>query len=499
MQLIDLVFRERPGYQDMYLRPFSANATPELINRLAEDTRGGDDLTPASLSRTAGQIIRPASNIGETAIIASGWSEPRLMFLATVMMRKTQSTVVTLEISGYTDYMGVHRGIRGVSIDPELRLYFNSVTEIARHKFDRPGSGTGWMSRINNSNHFITSQVLPDFSLGNSGTQIMRPEDVFHVAPQSLLQDSFSQRVAKETNYQDMRTTLTSRQPRFSNRMNDSSTRYLHRSISALATANEGHDYSPVHDLDRDVPSIMMDARAQVREHTVSSNPFFSELSRDTRILDQGFVTFGELAELNPDFNFDDVKIYFMDPKLARAMENTSGWRGGDNTTIAATQIARALPTYMTLHQISYIEFDADNLGGMDETVILIPQCLPIIGERISMQALDRFEQRLKTELFVDMLPWEDCAFSLQVRASLGADIEIKLQITGEDPGDFIFPVFCDSLVAPVLTDRRDDVEAMGSTIADIVDSLATDEMTPEPIYTGGEDDFPRANNRFNF
>ncbi|MNI46234.1 hypothetical protein D3C73_1006850 [compost metagenome] len=177
---------------------------------------------------------------------------------------------------------------------------------------------------------------------------------------------------------------------------------------------------------------------------------------------------------MNPDFQWDDVKVYFETPETARDFRNTTGWGGKDNTTIAATQIARALPAFMAFHHIGYVEIEADNMSAMGEAVVVMPQVLPMLGQRVTERSLVSFEERLITELFVDMLPWENCMFEVTIRAGLSDSIIIDIKLEGEDPGSFTFPVFCDSLVAPVVVDSQGTIENMSETITGIVDSLGS-------------------------
>lgn len=474
MQLIDLVFRERSGYKDMQLRPYYADATDELIGILDRDTRGGEDLTPAALSRVAGRIIRPASKHQGSALIAGGWGEKRFMFMMTVLVRKSRTDIRTLEISGYTDYVGASQGIRGIKLDENMALYFNSVTELNQSYMDTP-TRRGWQTQIASSNHLIAPQVLPDFSRDrmSAGTLVMRPEDVFHNNPKNVVSNAFNRRAEKE-NYLDMRHGFTGKGLRMSHRLNDSSTRYLHRSIKALATANEGEMFGQGNYLERDTGSILKDARSQVREKTVSSIPVLADIARETNILEQGFISYGELIAMNPDYIWDDVKVFFERPETVRNYQNRSGWSGKDNSTIAAIQVARALPAFMAFHHIAYVEFTADNMSAMGDAVMIIPQCLPIIGKQITDRSLMAFEERCISEMFHDMLPWPDCMFEISVKAGLSNDIEIWLKLEGEDPFEDVFPVFCDSLVAPVIVDDQNTIGAMSSSLTDIVDKLGS-------------------------
>lgn len=499
MQVIDLVFRERSGYKDMQLRPYYADATDEFINILDRDTRGGEDLTPAALSQIAGRIIRPSTKASGSAIIANGFGEKRFMFLMTVLVRESRTDMRTLEISGYTDYIGASQGIRGIKLDENMAMYFNSITELNRSYMDTP-TRRGWQTQIASTNHLIAPQVLPDFTRDrmSPGTMTMRPEDVFHNNPKNVVQNAFQRRAASE-NWLDMRHGFTGRGLRMSSRLNDSSTRYLHRSIKALATANEGEMYGQGNFLDRDTGSILKDARSQVREKTVSSIPVLADIARETNILEQGFITYGELIAMNPDFRWDDVKVFFERPEEVSDFRNRSGWSGRDNSSVAAIQIARALPAYMAYHHIAYIEFSADNMSSMGQPVVMIPQALPIIGKEISERSLMAFEERLVTELFYDMLPWPDCMFELDVRAGLSNDIEIKLKLEGEDPFDDVFPVFCDSLVAPVIVDNQDVIEGMSSSLTKIVDTLGSRRRADGDYDSGLLDEAPLLSNNGEF
>jgi len=486
MELIDIVFRERSGYREMQLRPFDADATGDLIRQLNEDTSGGSDLTPAALSRTAGRIIRPAANVSGSALISNGWGEKRFMFIMTVLVREARGARSTVEITGHTDHADAANTLRGVRLPDDMCLYFNSITEVNQAYLDTP-TQRGWCTQIAGSHHVIGPQTRPNFSRDrlSPGTMTMRPEDVFRNSPKNILQNSFSRLVERESDYQDLRNSFTSDSLRLSNRWNDSSTRYLHRSIKALAVANQGEQYGEGMGLDRDPGEILKDARKQVRERTVSQMPVFADFNRDTNILSQGFITYGELCAMNPDFAWDDVKVFFERPETARDYATTTNkWDGRDNTTIAAIQIARALPTYMAFHHIAFIDFEANNMSYAGQPVILIPEVLPILGKAINQNALQAFEQRLITELFVDMLPWEDCMFDLRVKATLSGDVIISIKLEGEDPGEFAFPVFCDSLVAPVVVDDSSCIDRMSKTLTNIVDRIGGDDHLSNEIIT---------------
>lgn len=471
MQVLNIIFRERAGYQDLYLRPFSMDATPEIIQRLRRDTDEGANLTPSALGGVAGQIIRPVSSARGRSIIANGWDEKRFMFIMRVSVRESRGVQTILEISGYTDHADVHQSVRGVSIPNDLCMYFNSITEISMMYMDVSGGEAGWRTKISNSSHVIAPQTLPNFSRASPSTGMVtqRPTDIFRSDPKDVISTAFS-RMAKDESYLDLRHGFPDRQIRLSSRMNDTASRYLHRSFSALATANEGIIYGEGHGLDRDSGQILRDARGAVPEKNLISWKPLAEIAQDSNIMDQGFITYGELVQMSPDYNWDDVKVYFTIPEKTRDFRSTTPWNGRDHTAVAAAQLASGLPSFLAFHQFAGVELEANNMSFGGETVILFSDVQTLFNTPVDERALSSLEHRLKTELFHEMLPWDDCPFDLRIRASLGCDIEISLRIADENPGDFIFPIFCDSLVPPVISNDQQDVVNMGEGLVGIAD-----------------------------
>lgn len=478
MRIVKLVFRERPAYQDMYIRPFGIDATPDMVNQLCLETNEGTDISPAALARSAGRIIRPVSDVRGRAIIANGWNEKRYMFLMTVEVRDRGNMYTTLDISGYTDSAEVSETIRGVKFPDDMALYFNSVTELEQFYVNAPGSGaSGYRSTVKNSSHIIIPQAMPDFTRDRAtpGTVTLRPVDIFQRPGKDIISTTFD-RMAKKDNFLDARFSFANRQVRMSNRLNDSAARYLSRSLTALGTAVNEQGTGGIGVNDVDTTAALQEARRLIPEKNFNSWQPLAELTRDSNILEQGFITYGELKAMNEDFPFEDVEVYFLPKRDSFDFRSTSDWNGRGNTAVAATTLARGLPSYMAFHQIAVLEFEANNLGLGGEPMIMITHAVPFLGQVVDERSLLSLENRLNAELFSEMLPWDDCTYDVRVEANLSMDVNIKyIQIDNETPEHFVFPVFCDSLVPPILANTNEDVVGMSTAITDIVDNFGTD------------------------
>lgn len=471
MQLQQIIFREMKEYDDQYIRPYNGNASEQDLIRLERDTNGGRDLNASAVAGVAGRIIRPVTD-GYRAPISGGWGEQRLMFYMTVLVRETRHSRTVHEISGFTDYFGVDHGIRGTKLDENMLMYFNNVTRVTQSLTDTP-RGNRWLTQINKSNQIISRQRNPDFSPVNSrqGSLTMRPEDIFS---RNSTNQMFAER-AKRAGSMDLRGGFNSGSMKLSNRLNTSSTRYFSRSMSALATANAGDGIIDDFQHDRDTTKIFKDARSQVREDALTSDPVIEELSQDTQIMQDGCITLRELIDLNTDYPWDDVPVYFIERGLRKSLRGDyRPWTGGDNETIAATILANALPMYLINHQVASISFTASNEGTLGEMVALPDEANPIANGPDVREVVPMLMRRLESELLQDMLPWDDCPVDVEVDTAIAGETYIKISLDGGPHEEYVFPTFADSMVSPILTEDSRDMDSMSQTISGIADRIGS-------------------------
>lgn len=472
MELLNIVFRERSGYRDLFLRPFSANATHDDVEELGYLTENGREITPTALSKIAGRIIRPLSQVQSRSVIENGWGEKRLMFSMEVLARSGRNNRSVYQITGYTDYAGFHESLRGIVLDRKMHMYFNNVTRVETTYVEAPGRVSGWLNNTTGQHHILIPQRPARLERGimEMGTLTQRPCDVFQSRPDSIMQTAFQRQVSRDASYHDTRNGFVSQRIKTSDRWNDSSSRYLNKTLSALFNREEDGSI-----MEPEESQLLMYARRATGERSFTQDKVFKDLADETNITDQGYITYGELVDLNPDFNWDDVMV-FLEPKQKSAggyLLDSCDWNGQDNTSIAAAQLARALPAYMAFHQISSIEFDATNDTPSGESVMVTSNAIPMMGRRLDQRKLNQLEQRFIDEILVEMLPWDGCFFEIHVKASISSDLVVNLTIGDEDPGRFVFPIFCDSLVSPVITDSNDTIEGMSNTLMGIYNKLA--------------------------
>lgn len=472
MQILEIIFREMKEYDDQMIRSYSGNASPSNLHDLEIATDHGRDFSASALSGLAGRIIRPMADTDCRAAIAGGWGQTRMMFAMKVLVRETSTSQQIHEISGYTDYMGAIASIRGVKLDDKMGMYFNSVTRIHRSITNTP-RGSRWTTNINKSNQVIARQSNPDFSLaaGAQGTLTMRPEDLMSRCTTS---DVFAKRAAAEGSV-DMRGGYANGKMKLSSRLNTSATRFMSRSLTALATAEAGDGRIDELQHDRDPIRIFRDARGQVREDGITTDPVFEELAADTNILADGFITYGELVDMNREFDWDNVPVYFTEKGMRKSVRGDyRPWNGGDLEDIATTMLVNALPMYLINHQLAAISFTASNRDTMGEMIVAADNAIPIMEGPNLRDVLPIFVRRLESEILVDMLPWVDCPLDLEVNTAIAGDTYVRISIDGGNWEEYVFPTFCDSVVSPVVAENMEHMDNMAGTIRQIGDSLGS-------------------------
>lgn len=470
MQISSLMFREMKEYDDQMLRPYDGNASQTNLYALEDATEGGRDISLSTLAGIAGRIIRPSGEAVGRANIVNGWGEQRMMFAMTVTVRSSSRQEIIYEITGYTGDMGATKTLRGVAMDEKMQLFFNSITKIGRNYANTP-RGNGWVTDVQRSNQVIVQQTNPDFTLarGRPGTLTMRPEDIFS---RNTTNPTFRSRL-EAAGASDMRGGFTSSPMKFSNRQNTSSTRWMQRSLTALNGANNDDMMNDPYGIERSPESVFKEARGRVREDAVSSDPVLEEISRDSNIMNDGFITYGELMQMNPDFDWDGVPVYFQEKTMRRSLRGEyRSWDGSDNETVAASMLVSSLPIYLINYQLAAVDFTATNCNTMGDMVVVATNASQIIEGPSIRDILPAFKSRLETEILKDILPWPDCPLDLHVDTSIASETYVRISLDNQPHEEFVFPVFCDSTVSPILTETQEYIDGMAATLSSIGDSL---------------------------
>jgi len=476
MKVTRLILREMGEYNDMPIRSFVTDYTPRRADELVEATRGGQDIDAGVLAGVAGRVIRPASRVEGVAGIVSGWSERRFMFIMTVELRKSDNSIMEEVLTGFTNYIGASvMDSRNVKLDREMTFHFNSRFKVRTMKaFGRDGAI--WTGTISDNAQVLARQSRPSFSTrpgeSRNGTMTMRPEDFFvrqSVAPSFL-------DAAGSEGFRDMRAGYGSQALKFSRRENTQSAKWLSRTLTAARDA-VSNDF-----LDDEDPSVVAArGRGKVREQLVNNDQIFREMAEDTQIMESGYVTYGELIDMRDNHHLDSIVDVVMADrrKPVHRRGDTENWGGSDNETIASTIVANAIPTMLMSCMYTEAEIYCTNDTINGEHFVKVSHLVPYLPETDLDEMFNQFISMIKHELLPDLFPEDGILYEMTVRSSIMGECNIEISVENGPFARFTYPVFCDSVMSPILTERDEVLDTLTKDIGTISERLRTASTTP--------------------
>lgn len=451
MQIGRLLMIQTNTYNDQVIRPMQTNMTGDHLALFKEATQYGENITAANLTGIAGSFLRPQAEAAGAIQMYNGWDLARARFLLTVIIPMGDGGFIQQHVAGYTDHYGVTAD--GHSIDPNMRMFFNSTMTVNVNAVAQPGMGM-----TNNYRVADVSQLLappPGYSDGSSlGTYTMRPEDIIN---------SISTADAMDGTRRDLRTNFAISPIKKSSRENVVAADYLAKTMTAVNSVFQ-RDSS----LDHNV--LYSEARGLVRENLVNTDPFIGVLQSRTRFRENGYITYSELCALFPET--EHVREQVITGNVQQTSMPSRGqsehWHVPTNETVAATILAQTIPALMMELMLSKLSFIAtnDNIGGLPSVTIMDHRCF---ADGINAQPnCVQFMERFKNEIMNDISHNNMINVYLAVSCTVVGDTLISISLNGGPKIDYVVPSFCDSMFSPMITTDQMTLH----TIANDIDTL---------------------------
>lgn len=446
---------ETAGYDEQFLRPYVTHYDAQIQNVIQEATRGGQNISPQSLTPAASNMMQPSTEPTSSAKIFNGFNEKRLSFMIEIKVNNsTLGNDSRFILTGYTDHLGVS-SISGINIDPNMVMVFNNVFAIRDTLVDTP-NGKAIKSNLIDAKHVLYNYQSHDY-LGNQDQRFMvRPSDV---AAQLEVQDS---PLLNQTGLYDGRYLLDG--VKTSSMAWGSRPKYLSRSL-------ESFKYAQVEDAnyDQDVDNTVWNSmRDHLNDEPVSKNPFFTTLFNVTNFMNNGFVTYSELCHVLPDLDFHNQVFLSSGVQKQQLYQPGMGadWSGMDAETIAATVVQQFTPSIMADCLFTSIGFAATNdvIGGTDQVNVHKNHSFT---EGIDLSDhIVYFIERLKREVLVDVSKYGHRSYHLYVDMNMMYDSHVWVSIDGQETVYFASPCFCNALYTPILSSDRSTMESLAQDLS---------------------------------
>lgn len=478
-QITKLFFIMTGSYQDMALRPYTARATGEDIDRLDIATEGFRNLSTGALAGVAGSILRPSTVDVGTLSIDNGWNSQRYMFMMEVIYPsegfngEDEGALKVQYITGYTDTIG-DRSYTG-KIDPRMRLYLCNVITTRQFQTTR-----GYRRRGISANRYI-QQNGGQTLYGNQQFYAMRPRDICNTMGHSGLGDYVDV---------DYRNSLTTH-PLLSNVKNDLPTDYLNRTFESFRqTVNDVNSYA------EDIPSLMNSVAGKTGDEGAVDDPFVMNLYRNTELAEGSSFSYGELCSLFPgtdqiahvpsgsDRLMPDIGFDLHRPN------DSENWFGSKNETIIASIAGSAIPALMVsclLTQAAFLITNETVDGQPYFEWLSEPASFMMDGELIDQA--EHFKGRMVMEIFRDMTRNGNIQLSLRCMTDLVmSDTRMEITVDGGITTPYTVPNFAAGLITPVIANHRDQLDTLATEVNNIFD-----EMGSKSRQVPGADEFSSA------
>jgi hypothetical protein len=437
------------------------------IVQFQEITQGGVNVSPTALSGFAGSILKPAAQPNGNVHIDNGWDTRRFRFMMEFSEQKGFGFGNKQLITGYTDYTG---GNLSGAMDPNMRLYFNNSVTL------RDTSVNGIVqSTMSSACHILNVQQPQNQTYGNVQLNAlsMRPEDAIA---------SMSARMVSGGDVYDFRTGFFGG-PKKSKRSNAVAPNYVSRVMGGL----HGSFGDPDKAFNKDAATMYTHAKNLIHDPNITRDAFITAISSRTNYMMDGFITYGELCAVFPNADHIAVTSFASQVRRSGMAMPTAGdseyWSTTTTEAVIATTLSHSVTALMMDLMITQCVVIATN-ETLDGSVYVELRNPASFAEGIDMRPyMVALENRLRTEVLQDISMNNQVNFRIQMMADVIGDTRVTVSFASGPDIEFISPSFCDSLMAPVITNNQRDIAMIAADLDNLYNNAQPMAQT-QPLYS---------------
>lgn len=486
MQLIKLSIVENAGLTEQYIRPYESELKANHVDNFVKLTKGGENLSVRNLAKVAHSILTPATTNTLRSHIRGGWDSKRMMFAMVVALNNRDGISKDYEyIVGFTD-TGEYSTISGKArFDPNMRMYFNSITRIHLTEAMYGRNNRVWQPKLQAHDQVLHKSALVGEGRGGRQTRpvSLRPTDLFRrKGGDSAFSDTLRDSELQPENLVGAFTSPL----RASTRLNNSAANFLSRSISAYVAADSDPSNALAGDLEDD--DVLNNSCDAVDENQLTSDPWFEEYQRETNILEAGYITFGELMDMNRDFD-EDRSLPFTPLSSRRkrdsiGTENQCGWKGANVETIAATLIANSLPAIMLNSMYSKVDnLVLNSRARMGEYKVNAGKVFPYVDGLEIKATWPYFESMVADVLMEEVTKGGMFEIEASIDANIDQMIQMWITIDGGEEAYFEFPAFADGMLASTMGENLTAIDHLAKNIVDLSAAVSSERHNQSPAH----------------
>lgn len=499
MRIIRMAMFETNGAIPMPIRPYEMDMRSKgtLVDDLAEATDLGRSIDNVRMSKLASGLLVPSTRSIKSNI-TGGWNEKRMMFALAIQVNENSHMEEIRYITGYTDHNDMSTLSGKVRFPNDMRLYFNSIARIQLSEVSIRG-GRAVQPTIKDNNLMLLRSSVDMDQRGptrRNKPSLMRPYDVFARAGSNSAVSRLQATMSGSSNVNVVTGTFGT-ETTLSSRRNNNSSNYLAAALTgymgARASSLDNASHSGFYG-DQD-PNHNINTSARLQESQLNDDILFDEMKRFSEIIDQGYITWGELRRMCPDFDEDtqlpvvtwESRIRATSRKYRDAEGSNRNYMSGladyassvsftQSTTesLAALMIAQSLPEIMVSAVYSKIDgLVIDTHPALGEPDVYLGMPHPFFDKVSIKYGARYFEDQIRHVVIPNISRNGALHVQAHINANVDQDIEVWISVDGGPEEYFVYPTWGEHALPPVMTDKIEDVQTLATSIANIAEDLA--------------------------
>lgn len=461
LSVVKFIVQRAGTYNAQYRRPYSSHVDQATRDRLLSVVENKKQITAPLVARFANDLIMPGAVPEQTVNIAHGWHTPRLRFLLEMQMEDHMGSMLTTYINGYTEFADVSHG--GL-VNPQMPFYVNNIATLKRTQVTTPVGNQTHLNLIDSSQ--VLTNTAYQGALGNATVYSMRPENIIGNMEIQELSNNGEEMIVDTTAHLSSRAILNKRS-------NNIAPSYIASTLDSYLQAARGADTS-------NTTEIYQSAGNASRSLDLTENAFINAIMANRRrtgsMLPDNFFTLDELISIDSNARNCMNVVEFGGNNMHQA-GSTQEWHGSDGVTMFATALAQALPGYMSSLCINRLHFRSTNRTLDGSIVTTIANIRGYNAADLSSQA-QALIHRFNHELLMSLSYGNKVPFSLDVNCDFLGETWIEVALADEPLTPYVFPTFCDSLMAPIVTHNQKMFDGITSDFSRLVTDLVENDST---------------------
>lgn len=482
MKILSILLAETPPTSPMFIRPYKVRWEDNYVDSLMESTNEGTNLSPGAISNVANSMLAPSANSFGQANIANGFGTTRLTLTMVIETENIGGRTIQEVLTGYSDYVGFTDQSGRVHYDPEMRFFFNKVSNLT---YTQGSAAAGYGSyQFSNSTQILTPMQGWDANdhvpMINRGMTSLRPKDVLANLGNDAMMGmpmggSNGLPVVANTTY-----SFTHR-PKRSSLNNNVASEYLSRVLTGYRDTMLAADTD-----DRSmVNGFQAASEAQfINEPLSSGSEILTALGRRTSYAHEWSVTWRELLSLDPTIA-QRVQPIKMTPAYrdtaAAILAGSLGWDGGMNEHQIAQQATLILPSSMARFALGHIHFIAHS-ETMDGSVVVTLINMAGAAKGIDPTGMTgMIQHHLAHEVYPQLTRAGRLSVYIEAKISINGMSTITVGVNGGDKLPFVAPTYCDAVYSPCLAPSMDQLNGLSKDLGSAAAQLTASALSAAP------------------